>query len=691
VCKDASLKKLQHNLADPRFMAEMPFVSWSEVPSPHKNVQHVLKQRQHFGELAMRLAERYEEPAILYHSMEQFRHPCGCAPRDASDLPMVSTCSNGSALCGGTSQGCHASMGKGAAQVPSQRNAMGHPVSAAAVPTDPLKAPRGVHAVAVAMSSSAARKAPDEQPSGGTASTPQGLMWGACNTDTHSATLTRSVTAPLPQASVTRSPAESQGVPPRSVLAMIKKFEAAGSGSQSAKALPGLKSQPAALEIVEVAASCKSREGVLCKGNLGNASSSKKVPTQKGSVPEQFSSASDIGKLPTSAPADSWLSSMKQPPQANSSMTKLFPIASGKEGSTIEITEAGKSDYNGEAATTSDDGNMAPNACNSVAPDSNLTAGPTVPQGQMQVAAADKSLIDAKPSNEASDRLAEGRRADVTKPKSLRAAEQSKLNGERKQREKQERDREQRDKAKTKFGPLVQKTQPCTVVTPSAESPPSPNELQQSPSSSRVRVAAEVGTDAAPGPLREVPQNSCNADECSKPANSPRKVRLATPAVPPKQVEPCELLRDIPLTSPRAEDNYEMSEPASDQEDDEVQAQRRARKPVPKWCENYVETLHKQADVDPDSIFGSRVPLVRLEEVFRDDFYRSINRHRPKRGRGSSGDWRRDRLTRQEISAYKQKLGHCKGWMADIENMPPASQKLLARVRSADAVPYTAL
>jgi len=95
--------------------------------------------------------------------------------------------------------------------------------------------------------------------------------------------------------------------------------------------------------------------------------------------------------------------------------------------------------------------------------------------------------------------------------------------------------------------------------------------------------------------------------------------------------------------------------------------------------------------VDPDSIFGSRVPIVRLEEVFGDDCYKTINKNRPKRARGSSGDWQRDRLTKQEISSYKQKMGHCKGWMADIENMPPANQKLLARVRSAEITPCTAL
>jgi len=59
VCKDASFKKLDQDLADPNFMATMPFINWTEIPTPHQNIQHALKQRQRFGELAIRLAERY--------------------------------------------------------------------------------------------------------------------------------------------------------------------------------------------------------------------------------------------------------------------------------------------------------------------------------------------------------------------------------------------------------------------------------------------------------------------------------------------------------------------------------------------------------------------------------------------------------------------------------------------------------
>eukprot|EP00971_Amphidinium_carterae_P149932 2972383-Amphidinium_carterae.1 len=53
----------------------------------------------------------------------------------------------------------------------------------------------------------------------------------------------------------------------------------------------------------------------------------------------------------------------------------------------------------------------------------------------------------------------------------------------------------------------------------------------------------------------------------------------------------------------------------------------RSKKFVPAWCKNYLEELQRQADVDPDSIFGNRVPQCCLEDIFTDATYKQACRH----------------------------------------------------------------
>jgi hypothetical protein len=123
-------------------------------------------------------------------------------------------------------------------------------------------------------------------------------------------------------------------------------------------------------------------------------------------------------------------------------------------------------------------------------------------------------------------------------------------------------------------------------------------------------------------------------------------------------------LRSLNLADKLPEDNYDISDPES-VADEEEKLRRREKKAVPKWCDNYLESLNAQATLDPDSIFGSKVPLCALEDIFLDTHYEKANKSRPKRGRGSSADWRKDQLTQREISAYKRKLGQCKVWAAE--------------------------
>jgi hypothetical protein len=165
---------------------------------------------------------------------------------------------------------------------------------------------------------------------------------------------------------------------------------------------------------------------------------------------------------------------------------------------------------------------------------------------------------------------------------------------------------------------------------------------------------------------------------------TPRKTFPPVPAFGEKQaLEPWLFLRQSELMSPRPEDNYEISDQGDSDPDDAAEARRRAKKHVPRWCDNYLEQLSKQADMDPDTLFGGRVPTCDVEDIFPIELYEKVGKARPKRNRGSSQNWGRDRLTKNEVKDYKKKMGQAKGWMANVENLPPATQQLLEGPRRA--------
>ena len=72
------------------------------------------------------------------------------------------------------------------------------------------------------------------------------------------------------------------------------------------------------------------------------------------------------------------------------------------------------------------------------------------------------------------------------------------------------------------------------------------------------------------------------------------------------------------------------------------------------------------------------MPKCDLEDVFKDsDYLRHrfqglgvpscvrCQAQRPPRRRGSSGEWRHDRLSREEVSDYKRKTGQVKRWQGN--------------------------
>lgn len=240
------------------------------------------------------------------------------------------------------------------------------------------------------------------------------------------------------------------------------------------------------------------------------------------------------------------------------------------------------------------------------------------------------------------ERLAAGgRREDLAKPKSLRAAEQAKLLEEKRARERLEREQE-RERARqaemAKFQDMKRQQQAAKPGT-------------QQPSPHVATAPASTGSRSA---LR--PKNvQINVDEglLSK-ANRP--------PVPLFKPEPNLALKQIHLPPKKDEDNYEISDGADSDVEDRYDRDR-SGKAIPIWCDTYLDVLATQADLDPDSIFG-RVPHCSLEDVFSEAGYKESGRSRPKRARGSSGDWRRDKLRFDEIRDYKAKMGQTKSWDA---------------------------
>jgi hypothetical protein len=100
----------------------------------------------------------------------------------------------------------------------------------------------------------------------------------------------------------------------------------------------------------------------------------------------------------------------------------------------------------------------------------------------------------------------------------------------------------------------------------------------------------------------------------------------------------------FPIGPSRTSDNYELTDVEDDGNDN---SKKRRKRPVPEWCFRYVEDVKNQATVDPDTIFG-QAPICDLEEMFG---------KRRRFGRGSSCDWTLDKLSSEEVLAYKEAVG----------------------------------
>lgn len=166
-----------------------------------------------------------------------------------------------------------------------------------------------------------------------------------------------------------------------------------------------------------------------------------------------------------------------------------------------------------------------------------------------------------------------------------------------------------------------------------------------------VPVSPRVGPRIVKAPVKE--------------KRRPGPKKKAMPPVPafqaqPEEPEPWEILRKTVLPPKNPDDDYEIS----DKEDsaDELEEPDRSDKHVPAWSLDYSVKLTAQENVDPDTIFGSKVPICDLDMIFPDALYREWGCAPPRRKRGSSCLWHKDRLSRSEIVAYRRKMGHQRRW-----------------------------
>jgi hypothetical protein len=133
-----------------------------------------------------------------------------------------------------------------------------------------------------------------------------------------------------------------------------------------------------------------------------------------------------------------------------------------------------------------------------------------------------------------------------------------------------------------------------------------------------------------------------------------------TPVVPGRRSvlgEGTRRLKLQPIGEPKEEDNYAITEKGTDSEGEEEQAAKRRAKKIPEWCKQWREQCMKQSTIDPESIFGINIPNCDLSAIFTENNYARMHKTRPKRIRGSSGNWKMDKLKQDEIDIYRSVCG----------------------------------
>ena len=198
--------------------------------------------------------------------------------------------------------------------------------------------------------------------------------------------------------------------------------------------------------------------------------------------------------------------------------------------------------------------------------------------------------------------------------------------------------KEMRDKIKKNQESAV-KSQPKTAASHSTSSTSSQNSAEAS-----AEVSAEERKKAIAAKMRQ-----------KLALNKPAVAVNMTPSQPPVSESTVYEQLEQKVMSPV--DNYEMSdreESDSGEESDENESS--PKKKIPKWAQksNLLPALERQFlegphKIDPDSIFHE-VSSCDLVAIFGEKKQKYSQRK-------STGDWRKDRVTRSEIITYKKKMG----------------------------------
>ncbi|CAK0847366.1 unnamed protein product [Prorocentrum cordatum] len=150
--------------------------------------------------------------------------------------------------------------------------------------------------------------------------------------------------------------------------------------------------------------------------------------------------------------------------------------------------------------------------------------------------------------------------------------------------------------------------QPPRPAAPSAEATPQQATPQQaSGGGAQAGGAAAVDRGQA---LAEALAPAAQAPGAARQgARAPARARRP-PAPAPRPEEPWRRRLRNGLPEKAASDNYEISDKGSDSDAEEPD---RDLKPVPEWSTHYLESMERQHGIDPDTIFGGRVPRCDLD------------------------------------------------------------------------------
>eukprot|EP00435_Cladocopium_sp_Y103_P041506 s2243_g11.t1 len=160
------------------------------------------------------------------------------------------------------------------------------------------------------------------------------------------------------------------------------------------------------------------------------------------------------------------------------------------------------------------------------------------------------------------------------------------------------------------------KQRPSHLAVPPAvqlpRPPPPPRELSATARAALAAVAvpavpaAPAGrkNSAGPGPVEKKKSQSQERPPITPKKRSSAAIAAAAAVAP--------ITKRMKLTTvKREEDNYEISDMEEDEDGNRIEPDRQGKR-IPAWCANYATVATSQADIDPDSIFGTRMPLCDL-------------------------------------------------------------------------------